>query len=347
MFIFLLKNPVKRLQKERFNYLNYTAMIVLWLDKNVSKFLDQFTNITNNLACIVRSFAGLEYLRVLAAVTVIIGVHLVEPYLSLTTASSTTWEKLVEAFPTLYKDLTTTKTELLLDLTKPAFKFISEDRFKHSLYPAHLLQPTNEIIESYREDVLSSLRILLPMLAEGWKLQRGDMFEFGEKGGESSMSIKSYDQDKLKTAPVHNIDSERAVASVNYGLKVRGNKQIKAVSSSLVKAGAASLMENKQVFKVFSKMMKKGGEIPEILEKWEAEQKKLKEKGMESKEIANISVDKQRNADLASLTALGGPFTKPEQVNFYVQEDKELDAVKNKRMYLEVSLDKDEKAQFS
>ena len=111
-----LKNLAKRLQKERFNSLNYTAMVVLWLDKNVSDFLDHFTNNTNNLACIVRSFAGLEYLRVLTAVTVIIGVHLVEPYPSLTTSSSTTLEKLVESFPTLYTDLTTTKAKLLLDL---------------------------------------------------------------------------------------------------------------------------------------------------------------------------------------------------------------------------------------
>ena len=312
-------------------------MVVVWLDKNVSDFLDHFTNITNNLACIVRRFAGLEYLRVLTAVTVIIGVHLVEPYLSLTTSSSTTWETLVEAFPTLYTDLTTTKAKLLLDLTSPAFKFISEDKFKQCLYPAHILQPTVEIIETYREDVLLSLRILLPMLAEGWKLQRGDMFDFGESSGESSMKINNYDQDKLKTAPVHNIDSERAVGSVNYGLSVRGSKQIKAVSSSLVKARAASLIKEKQVSKVFRKMVQTGGEIPEILAKWETEQQKLKEKGMEAKEIANISVDKQRNADLASLTALGGPFTKPEQVDQFIKEDKESDSVKNKRMYLKVS----------
>ena len=175
------------------------------------------------------------------------------------------------------------------------------------------------------------------MLAEGWKLQRGDMFDFGESSGESSMKIKNYDKNKLKTAPVHNIDSERAVGSVNYGLSVRGSKQIKAVSSSSVKARAASLMKEKQVSKVFRKMVQKGGEIPEILAKWETEQQKLKEKGMEAKEIANISVDKQRNADLASLTALGGPFTKPEQVDQFIKEDKESDSVKNKRMYLEVS----------
>ena len=73
--------------------------------------------------------------------------------------------------------------------------------------------------------------------------------------------------------------------------------------------------------------MQKGGEIPEILAKWETEQQKLKEKGMDAKQIANI----------ASLTARGGPFTKPEQVDEYIKDDNESDTVKNKRRYLEVS----------
>ena len=59
IFISPQKNPAKRLQKERFNSLNYTALIVLFLDKHVSKFLSKFTIITNNLACIVRSFEDL------------------------------------------------------------------------------------------------------------------------------------------------------------------------------------------------------------------------------------------------------------------------------------------------
>ena len=35
------------------------------------------------------------------------------------------------------------------------------------------------------------------------------------------MKIKNMDQEKLKRAQVHNLDSERSVGSVNYGLKVR------------------------------------------------------------------------------------------------------------------------------
>ena len=78
-------------------------------------------------------------------------------------------------------------------------------------------------------------------------------------------------------------------------------------------------------------MTKKGGALPEILEKWEKRQEKLKEK-----ELSNIATVKQRNSDISLLTAQGGPFTKEEQVQQYLEDTSVPDSVKNKRMYLEV-----------
>ena len=65
----------------------------------------------------------------------------------------------------------------------------------------------------------------------------------------------------------------------------------------------------KMMYKKFIKMTKKGGEIPTIIEQWGLKQKELKKKDLEDKEIANISIDKQRNADLEKLTKMNGPFT--------------------------------------
>lgn len=140
----------------------------------------------------------------------------------------------------------------------------------------------------------------------------------------------------MKTAPVHNLDFERAVGSVNHELKVRGAKEIKAVSSSLVKAKASNLMEGKQVTKDFKKMTKKGGAVPEIVKVWEEKQAELKRKGMDAKEISNISVDKQRNADLNKLTEVGGPITTPEQVTQFMDRSDVDEKTKNTRLYLEV-----------
>ena len=93
----------------------------------------------------------------LAAVVVVVGVHLVEHYLSLTTS----WDKLVKAFPSLYNDLTTTPPERLMDLSSPAFSFISKERFNES---------TIQVLQQYKGRACSTLKLLLPMLACGWDL---------------------------------------------------------------------------------------------------------------------------------------------------------------------------------
>ena len=247
----------------------YTAAVVLWLDKHVTNFLSRFTNITNNLACIVRGFERLDYIRVLAAVIVITGVHLLEPYLSLTTSSNTDYHKLQEAFPTLYNDLISTPPAQLLDFTAPAFSFVSKDRFEQCKYDSKLLEPTLDMIKAFKPEILNLLELLLPKLAAGWELQRGHMFDFGsnETVGDSKLKISNLDQEKLKKAPIHNLSSERAVGSVNYGLKVYGAKQLKLVSSSLVKASASVLMEGETVTPEMRKLVGKDGEIPQILAK--------------------------------------------------------------------------------
>ena len=159
------------------------------------------------------------------------------------------------------------------------------------------------------------------------------MFEFGntDKQTNTVRKIKDMNKEKLKMAPVHNLDSERAVGSANYGLKVRGAKEIKAVSSSLVKAKAAELTEGKEVNKEMQTMMKKGGAVPEILEAWEEKQNNLKKEGMDAKEMASISQDKQRNSDLATLTSMGGPFAQPEEVVKFLDDPDVTDDFQKKK----------------
>ena len=103
------KKAAKRLQKERFNYLVYCCAVAHYLDSDVLKFLEKFTNITNTMAFSVRSFSTLEYVRVLAAVGFIVGIPIVELFLSLTTSTKTDYSKLKDSFPKLYTDICTVK----------------------------------------------------------------------------------------------------------------------------------------------------------------------------------------------------------------------------------------------
>ena len=169
------------------------------LDITISAFLSRYSNITNTLACIVRSFEDLEYLRILATVGAIIGVQLVEPFLSLTTSTNVDYNKLQTAFPCLYTYLVKIKPELLLDLTRPALSFTSKERFISGLYPKEIISSIESAIETYRGPVTSVLKLLLPRLATGWERQRGEMFGFGDgceiQGGGTLVNM---DQEKLK-----------------------------------------------------------------------------------------------------------------------------------------------------
>ena len=214
---------------------------------------------------------------------------------------------------------------------------MSVERFHSCRYSAELLQSSIQIIEQLRPEIILVLEVVLPKLAEGWARQRGKIFGFGGTSPSES-SILTLDQEKLKSAPISNLDAERSVGSINHELKTRGAKELKAASSSHGKSKGLSLIvdSGKEMSRKFIKMTEKGGEIPAILGEWEQKQKALRQKGMEVKEIANLSVDKQRNADLNKLSMMQGPFTTSEQVAIYMGREDVDEKEKGKRLYMEV-----------
>ena len=339
LFIAPQKNLAKRLQKERFNAFPFSCGLALHLDSPICAFLAKYSNITNTLACIVRSFEELEYLRILATVGAIIGIHLVEPFLSLTTSTTVDYSKLQSSFPVLYQNLVETKPELLLDITKPALSFTSQERFESVRYPQEIFLSIQSAIETYRGPIVTVLKLLLPRLAAGWERQRGLMFGFGSNAQEGDVgggTLAKIDQEKLKTAPINNLDPQRSVGSINHELKVRGAKQLKAASRAHVKRKGLSLLEGEALDKKYLKLTKTGGDLPNIVEQWEVKQEELEKAGLEAKEVTNIAADRQRNSDLHKLTEANGPFTKSAQVKNYLEKSRDDEKTKNKRLYMEV-----------
>ena len=120
-------NKAKELNKERFNMFVYLAAVVLHHQKQLQAFLQKYDTITNTLACIVRAFEECEFFLSVLLITSIIGVHLIEPYLSVTHFDPVNYEKLIPIMRQLYEDLKTTVAVELLDISRPAFKFIDAD----------------------------------------------------------------------------------------------------------------------------------------------------------------------------------------------------------------------------
>ena len=147
------KNRSVSLKDERFNRLTLTCAIALYHYDDLATFLDKYQHVTNQLACIVRCFMDLETLKVMFCVDALLGLHLVEPFLSLTTSSETTYSKLIPAFKQLYDDLINTNPERLLSTQEAAFTFVSKERFEHVKYHDDVCAAVESVTQQYRSQV--------------------------------------------------------------------------------------------------------------------------------------------------------------------------------------------------
>jgi len=336
------KNKSVSLKDERFNRLTLTCAIMLYHLDDVASFLEKFEHVTNQLACIVRCFIDLEFLKILYCVGALIGLHLVEPFLSLTTSSNTNYSKLIPAFQELHCDLTKTDPSDLLNVDKPAFKFVSQERFNQTKYDEDICIAISKTSSQFQDQVVKVLSMLLPHLAEGFRNQKGDIFGFGEKGT-TEYSLSTMDSAKLDEAPIHTLTAERSVGFINYELQRRGAKQLSSASSVQVKSKSADLIDKQPSgsYKKYKGLVTGGGKVPEIMTEWNKKQGELIKQGLQKKEIANVFVDKRRIRDLEQLKVLGGPFTASEHVDLYIQKGNINEHTKIDRLYLEVRYARD------
>ena len=179
--------------------------------------------------------------------------------------------------------------------------------------------------------------------ADGWERQRGNVFSFGNHE-ETELTLSGMDQEKLKTAPINNLDAKRSVGSVNYELKIGGAKNLKTVSSSHVIGKSLALTEGKVMDKKFREM-ERARIFPAIVAAWDQKQDMLSKEGLGLKEQQNIVVDQRRNSDLIKLKEKGGPFGTSEEVKLFVSSDIET-AEKVERLYLEVRYARDSCVSF-
>ena len=180
-------------------------------------------------------------------------------------------------------------------------------------------------------------------IADGFQRQRGDVFGFGD-GEETALSLSTMDDQKLLNAPINNLDAERSVGAINYELKIRGAKNLKAASSSHVLGKSLGLIEGKKVGKKFRQMEGKNI-LPAIVSSWEERQDQLSKEGLSAKEAQNLSVDQRRNADLQKLKLFGGPFCSSQEVKVFLSSVAS-EEEKVSRLYLEVRYARDSSVSF-
>uniref|UniRef100_A0A0L8GZT1 Uncharacterized protein n=1 Tax=Octopus bimaculoides TaxID=37653 RepID=A0A0L8GZT1_OCTBM len=235
------------------NRLTLTCAITLYHIDDVASYLAKYEHVTNQIACIVRCFTNLEFLKVLYCTGALIGLHLVEPFLSFTTSTST---KHAPVFKQLYKDLSTTDSNRLLNVHSPALSFVSS---------------------TLKPEILKVLSRLLPKLEDGFQNRKRVLFGFENTIKESLHALANMGLAKLERSPIHNFDVERSFGFINYELSHRVAMQLKLASSSQVKSKSPDLIERREsrAFRQYTKLTKSEGRVPDIIKEWHNSQQQL------------------------------------------------------------------------
>ena len=79
---------------------------------------------------------------------------------------------------------------------------------------------------------------LLPMLTEGFSIQRGLLFGFGTKTNESTgvtlklCAASATIKEKLNQAPIHNLNEEKSVGIITHEVNIRSPNQLEPASKN-------------------------------------------------------------------------------------------------------------------
>ena len=164
------------------------------------------------------------------------------------------------------------------------------------------LKPTVLVIKQFRREITAVLKFerSAAKATPAARQDREAVCSASEIHSPASQLSPSSISKSSAGAPVSNLDAERSMDSINHELNIRGAEELKAASSDHVGAKGPQLALNygKLMDKKFIKMTKKGGEIPTAIELLRR-QKEPKKKGLEDKDIPNISINKQRSVNLS------------------------------------------------
>ena len=167
-------------------------------------------------------------------------------------------------------------------LSKPALKFISNQRYQSILWKDEIIKSMEEAISLYRDDVTAVIRLMLPNLADGWFRQRGNVFGFGDFDPSSPQLLSATSEGLLNEAPVSNIPAEQQVGFINYEVGIRGENQLRCASAANVKCKSYDLVELQpaETYKAFQQPAEK---VNDLIKQWKEDQAILMEQNLTRK----------------------------------------------------------------
>ena len=316
----------------RFGLLSRAAGIALYNYDNISSFLDDFPDINNRLACLVREVMVLPYLKPVLVVWATIGLQLVEPFYARTIQHGATHSSLKVFFKELYNSMEMLVGESYFNCDKPALAGVSESLFS-SVKEGYTQEVVDVVVEQaklYKEEVVTLTNLTMVELRQVLARQRRD-YGIDEQLHKPQYPVMEQAAN-IDDTVVTNIGMERSCGLVDY--RLQHLKHLEAVSRSIILKKTQSLRESKPAnFRGFKEQLEK---VKELKLKWSEAMKEKQMKGSDEKQEVAKQKEVKRLDTLDFLKSEGGPFTDEREVEEYFARDDVEEKQRIKRMKVEL-----------
>ena len=316
----------------RFGLLSRAAGIALYNYYNISSFLDDFPDINNRLACLVREGMVLPYLKPVLVVWATIGLQLVEPFYARTIQNGATYSSLKVFFKELYNSMEMLVGESYFNCDKPALAGVSESLFS-SVKEGYTQEVVDVVVEQaklYKEEVVTLTNLTMVELRQVLARQRRD-YGIDEQLHKPQYPVMEQAAN-IDDTVVTNIGMERSCGLVDY--RLQHLKHLEAVSRSIILKKTQSLRESKPAnFRGFKEQLEK---VKELKLKWSEAMKEKQIKGSDEKQEVAKQKEVKRLDTLDFLKSEGGPFTDEREVEEYFARDDVEEKQRIKRMKVEL-----------
>ena len=160
----------------RFGCLSKAAAVALYNFDNISSFLEDFPDISNRLACLVREVMVLPYLKPVFVVWASLGLHLVEPFYARTIQEGATHSSLKEFFRDLYQSMARPITSNFFEHQEPMLDGVGQNMFSavKKNYGAEVVEAVVQTAKEYMDEAVKVANLTMKELRIVLARQRRD-----------------------------------------------------------------------------------------------------------------------------------------------------------------------------
>ena len=317
--------------------LSKAAAVAIYNYDNIHSFLEDFPDINNRLACLVREVMALPYIKPVFVVWATLGLHLVEPFYARTIQEGATHSSLKVFFKSLYDSMARPVDMSFFLLKEPMLDGVRERMFQavKENYQLDVVGSLVETAKEYEQEVVMVANLTLAELRIVLARQRRD-YGIDEEKFPAQFPVLEQ-APKIDDTPVTNVGMERTCGKVDYRLQKL--KHLEAVSRSIILQKSQALRENKPCsFRGFKAELEKVKELRLI---WSERIQAAREKGSDEKQEIAKQREEKRLDTLDFLKSKGGPFTDLHEVDEYLTRNDESEKEKVKRMKTELQYARD------